>query len=182
MRIFLAIAFDEGVKGYIDGITNSLESKVRGSYVKRQNLHLTLKFLGELTNTKLQAVEKAVYNTACKCSPFSLITSYCGAFRGMDGNTLWLGLNKEEKLNKLFELLEENLSAEDFPKDSRTFSPHITLARRAKEKIPEDFKLRTPINIAVDGITIFESLRIGNDLVYKPLLFADFPSKLAHQN
>lgn len=172
MRLFIGIAFDETVKANLAGLCDNLRALgCQGHYTQTDNLHLTLKFLGETDREKLPALRSAI-NSACLGIPaFEAQTTALGSFStGGDERLIWLGIGQSGPLQELAQRLEESLAGVGFEKESRTFKPHLTLARRAKFS-PEALKTAELPGIAlpITEVTLFESTRINGRLKYLPL-------------
>lgn len=102
---------------------------VRASFSREDNLHLTLKFLGNVSVTDISKVSDAVERAATTVSPFELTFSNCGSFppHGRP-SVLWIGA-QASGLHALHAAIEEELAAVGFPHESRPFHPHLTIAR-----------------------------------------------------
>jgi RNA 2',3'-cyclic 3'-phosphodiesterase len=100
-------------------------------WVKPQNLHLTLKFLGATTQERVAGLVKAARRTAAKMEAFELLWDGFGAFPSIKrARVIWAGVTKgEEELKKLARAIEKDLTCENVPEESREFTPHLTLGR-----------------------------------------------------
>jgi len=105
-----------------------LGSSIR--WVDPPNLHLTLRFLGEISGTQLRAVCCAVCNAASQVDTFSLELSGTGCFpSARRPRAFWIGVTKNASLTLLCGALEEQLFSAGFDREVRPFSPHLTLGR-----------------------------------------------------
>ncbi len=136
-RLFIAIEIPSDVryriKQHIDRLRRELPD-VRASWTREENLHLTLKFLGDTPVGKAEALSQAVQLAANTLSPFELVVGGCGAFppRGKP-NVLWIGIDDPSaKLGKLHQNLEDECARVGFAQDERAFHPHLTIARLRK--------------------------------------------------
>lgn len=173
MRLFIGIHFDINTKEKIAQIMKSLP--IEGADKAQQdNLHLTLKFLGETESKRVESIKEAINEASFGCTPFEISTNEIGSFSSKGEYTVWLGIEENKRLNHLYDELENQLKKIGIEKEKRAFLPHITLLRRAKKQIDRQEK---PIKIAVDGITLFESKKTDNGLLYIPIHFAEFPNK-----
>ena len=108
-----------------------LSTQVRASWPRADNLHLTLKFLGEIAKERVEALSNAAESAAQSVQPFNLTIEGAGAFppRGFP-RVLWLGINDNSGgLVRLQSNLEEECAAAGFAREERPFHPHLTLAR-----------------------------------------------------
>jgi 2'-5' RNA ligase len=136
MRIFCAVDLPDDVRARAAAHISRLREAPRTSPLKigwerAEKLHLTLKFLGELTPERVEALTRAASRAAESVEKFALTLEEAGAFPA-HGNprVLWLGLRDETNhLNALHERLEEECARENFPREARRFHPHITIAR-----------------------------------------------------
>lgn len=106
MRLFLAINFPEGVKNALSsGMTALARRGVRANWSRRENLHLTLEFLGEVRDTApvVEAMERV------KAHKFSICFTDTGRFRRDGGDIFWLGVARTEPLMLLQAQLHEAL-------------------------------------------------------------------------
>ena len=101
------------------------------SWVRPQNIHLTLKFLGSVAADRLQDVVQAVKRGAVPAPPIPLELAALGCFPNRRApRVVWAGLTQcPEELRNLQQRVEKELVAIGFPAESRPFSPHFTLGR-----------------------------------------------------
>ncbi len=97
--------------------------------VKSSHLHLTLKFLGEVPEERIQLVKDAIKQI--KIPPFALTLHGIGCFPNLNHiRVVWIGITEgTESLKQLFQMIEKKLIPLGFAKEKREFSPHLTLAR-----------------------------------------------------
>lgn len=132
-RLFVAIelpdAFGEGV-ARVGAAAGALG--IRGVRpVRAENVHLTLKFLGDVEGDRIAAALAAMRLAASRSAPFRLRAGSFGAFpRAAAPRVLWLGVEGElSSLRRLRADLEDSMADAGFPRDARGFSPHATAAR-----------------------------------------------------
>lgn len=133
IRSFIAIELPSDVKSEL----NSLEGKLREElhlavrWVEPGNIHLTLKFLGNMPQEKVSRIADAVAGVAGGMSPFSLEFGGLGAFPNMKRpRVIWVGLEGEiEKLISLQQGVDAALESLGFARETRPFASHLTLAR-----------------------------------------------------
>lgn len=134
LRVFCAIELPPSVRSqaarYIVGLREAMP-EVRASWDKEEKLHLTLKFLGELEEDRVQALADAMGRAASGTSSFELTLSGTGAFppRGLP-RVLWLGVaDRQGGLAKLHQHLEDECARSGFAPEQKRFHPHLTIAR-----------------------------------------------------
>ena len=133
VRAFLAIQLPPRVQHGVWELVNDLERHSKGAkWVERENLHLTIKFLGNQTDEALQRLEPILTEAAGATRPFTIALGGLSAFPSRASpRVVWLGLaHGDEATIALHGRLEPELSRQEItPQDSRPFVPHVTLAR-----------------------------------------------------
>jgi 2'-5' RNA ligase len=131
VRSFVSIDLeDRKILSGIESIMSSLSS-LGGDLkpVERQNIHLTLKFLGNVSATKLEEVKSALSQVSFP--PFSVEIQGAGAFPNLKRmNVIWVGIGEGwSQVELIYEQTEKLLHQLGFSRETRAFSPHITVAR-----------------------------------------------------
>lgn len=172
MRLFIAILFDEKNKESLYGLAQKLRRQaLLGNTTRRENLHLTLAFLGEVPDSAYRKV--CAVMDVLKSEPFTVTFSEFGKFSQGEEKLYWLGAQRNENLIRLQKQLTEALCANQLPVDQKAFKPHITLGRRMQ--MTEDFSEKefadqiVPITQRVKAISLMKSERIEGKLTYTPL-------------
>ena len=99
-------------------------------WIDPANLHITMKFFGEVSNEQVESIEAAMSQVASQTTVFSIILGGFGAFPSIRSPSLiWLGIGASPKLRCLKQDLERALAECGFESEMRRFHPHITLAR-----------------------------------------------------
>jgi 2'-5' RNA ligase len=106
----------------------------QASWSRDTNLHLTLKFLGEVLEDSVQSFSMAASRAVADFAPFKILLEQTGVFpKHGSPRILWLGINdREGKLGHLQSHLEDESAHAGFGKEDRHFSPHLTVARLRK--------------------------------------------------
>jgi 2'-5' RNA ligase len=179
MRLFIAINFSENVKDSICGIIERLKnSGVGGNFTRRENLHLTLVFLGEIPGKRIGTI-KAAMDGIGPGTPrkIDLHFTELGSF----SDILWLGIRENEALNRLQKDLSGELAMLGFRIENRRFKPHITVCRKAV--LPPGFDkaaLRSDIEAIRETayrIDLIKSERIDGRLLYTPIYSTKFAAR-----
>ncbi len=127
MRLFAAIEIPEDVKGYMAKIQEEIsgtQAKIR--LVKKNQIHLTLKFLGEVRPDKVDDIKKELKKISF--APFSVYLDKIGVFPNESCiRVVWVGLKPEEPIMDLQNNIDENLKK--LFKKEKNFKAHLTLAR-----------------------------------------------------
>lgn len=179
MRTFIAIDFEEEIKKKLYFLLLELDKVSQNiKWVKKEGMHLTLKFLGEIEEEKIPKIE-AVLNAISKmCSPFPLRLKGTGTFPPGKKNprVIWIGIEGGQTLKELQAQLEEELEKLDFPREKREFHPHLTLGRvKIQSHLGgvlsqlEREKETTFGEMKVNKITFFQSILKPTGAEYKVL-------------
>jgi len=124
IRLFVAIDIPESVRKEVEGLGRSIPN---ARPVPADQLHLTLKFIGEVESSRLLDIKDALEKIVLP--KFSLALKGVGTFppRGMP-RVLWAGVQHSERTMTLRNAIEKSLAAIDIPREKR-YTPHLTLAR-----------------------------------------------------
>lgn len=125
LRLFAAIDLpddvDERLLALMKGVPDA-------KWRPRENLHLTLRFFGELPEPVAEDIDSELAAAAESTAPFELQLKGVGAFGGAEPHALWAGVAPSEPLKKLAADCERAARRAGLKPESRKFSPHVTLA------------------------------------------------------
>lgn len=125
VRLFTAIDLPDAVKDQLAGLASSISG---AKWVRREGLHLTLRFIGEVDQPQSESIQTALKTV--HHAPFTLRLKGVGQFPPKGKlRVLWVGIDASPALNQLYQQIETALRKLDLPPDDHSFSPHITLAR-----------------------------------------------------
>src|SRR6266404_4720385 len=133
-RLFIAIELPSNVrrtlKDHIDHLRDAIPD-ARASWAREENLHLTLKFLGDMTLTSVERLSQATQRAASAVAPFEMIIGTSGAFPpNGQPRVLWIGIEDPAgELAVLHEVLEDQYVQAGFARENRPYHPHLTIAR-----------------------------------------------------
>ena len=158
MRLFIAIRFSREI---LDSLLRAQEqlrrSGARGNFSAPENLHLTLAFIGESSDTV--TLRRVIDRAAGEAFPLAI--SGMGRF----GDLWWAGVEKNPALELLAERLRSGCRAAGFRIDEKPFRAHVTLARELRSDVPPRVNLpRT--EMTVTRVSLMKSERIGGKLTY----------------
>ena len=158
MRLFISINLDDHMCDAVSAVRRDMERLgVRGNFTRRENLHLTLAFIGEYPDPDHVAdVMESVTFTPCRLSLGGI-----GAF----GELWWLGVDGAEELTKYVTRLRRALIEAGIPVDRKKFSPHVTLVRKPdRAAIPP---VRVPrATMEATGVSLMRSDRGKHGMIY----------------
>ncbi|MBO4384537.1 MAG: RNA 2',3'-cyclic phosphodiesterase [Clostridia bacterium] len=175
MRLFIAIELSDGMRRELALVSRALKERASGGrFVPVDNMHITLRFLGETAD--LSGAVAAMREACRGIRPFDLKLGGYGYFeKTASGNhrvSLVTVKGDIGELSVLHETLEAALSDRGFPRDMKRYTPHVTLGRSVEHDELSDAELKKiPLSsgTTVSGITLFESVRVGGRMVYTPL-------------
>ncbi len=129
MRIFVALDLDEEIRKRIQQFVDEVRSFAPGArWVPPESLHITLKFIGERPEPLVKQIESALGSIPVQ--PFRITFSGTGFFpTPRAARVFWAGFEAEPGLEELAHKVEDSLVQLGIPKEQRSFSPHLTLAR-----------------------------------------------------
>ena len=140
MRLFIAVVIPNEIQKKLFSMQNKMPEEVaKIKWVEEENIHMTLKFLGEVDDEKIDGIKKALSSVELK--PFECSVKGFGTFPNDNYvKVIWAGIEPAESFMKLHEKIDDALLPLGFGKDSR-FSPHVTIGRvrffKDKEKLME---------------------------------------------
>lgn len=173
MRLFIAIDINSKWKEEFRNIQRDILLHSRNSRViDMDNLHLTLKFLGEVDKDKYKNIKSVLYNLNTEIYTIDLEVSTLGSFIREDNELIWVGIENNRKLKKLQIALEEEFEKIGFKRENRKFKPHITIAKNVVWK--DNFRLDDLIKpvlspMKVNRIILYQSIFTNKGTKYKKL-------------
>ena len=163
MRLFVALEIPSAVRDNLAALIDELRkadssaSKNRPRWVRSENLHVTLKFIGHVDDLKLDSIRAALAQVRSD-SPVDVQFRGTGFFPGEKRpRVLWVGITSSPNLPELVGEMDKRLEPLGIPRETREFTPHLTLARFDPPGISEKLRAAVQQNPAHD----FGSLRTG---------------------
>lgn len=184
IRTFIAIELTEDARDALGRLQERLKRTPGGKagrWVKKESIHLTLKFLGDIPEEKVDQVCKGVRGACEGRHPFSVTIAGLGCFPNTRRpRVLWAGVNGEvDALCALQEAVEREMVALEFPEERHSFTPHLTLARMQRDARPEDVRALGQMaeeapekeigQIEVDAVSVMQSDLQPTGAVYTEL-------------
>lgn len=173
MRLFTAIgaqelSFDPSL--LLKKLKVNLEKKeIPYRWVPLENMHITLNFLGEVEESRLDELEILLRDTTQGFGSFNLKIDHVGAFpEERRGRVIWMGVQNSIPLRDLQRKIEEKLLAAQFLQTEEDYRPHLTVAR-----------LRSPRQVT-DILSPVKNIELGKLIVHELILYqstlrASFP-------
>lgn len=132
LRTFVAVEVSNAARRYAQSLMDELESKLTGvHWTRRDNLHLTLKFLGDIPESEINGVCRAIRAAVAAQQPFEIQCAGLGAFPSdARPRTLWVGIRQgDERLRQLQGEIDGQLTSYGFAPERRRFHGHLTIGR-----------------------------------------------------
>lgn len=131
-RLFVAVEIESALHDELAKVQNELKRlNLDIRWVATKNIHLTLRFLGEIEETRIDTIKKALNETASKYPVAEINLEELGAFPTANNpRVIWIGCKEKGNiLTRFYTDLEQKLQAAGLAKDDHPFSPHLTLGR-----------------------------------------------------
>ena len=168
IRAFLAIELPEALRAGLAQVQEELKrSRADVRWVPVGNIHLTLKFFGNVPDDEIEALAAAARLAAAESEPLQLQATRAGAFPFLLApRVVWLGLGGDViPLTRLFYGLEKAFAALGYPPEGRAFNPHLTLGRvkspANRDKLARLLAKLPPLDwpaFEVKELTLFQSV------------------------
>ena len=157
MRLFIAIPLSDAMKDALTAVQYEMyDNGVRGNFTSRENMHLTLAFIGEYPD-KEQVMDAL---SSVSFSAFILSLSGMGCFRDL----WWAGMDESAPLAAVVRRIRHALADHNIPFDRKRFSPHITLIRKATGTMP-GIRIEK-VSMPVERISLMRSDRGKHGMIY----------------
>ena len=180
LRLFIAVPLSPAVEERIGQIQASWRKEAEGvRWVKPENVHITLKFLGHVPKGEVEGIDHVLKEVTKGKQVFPVRIGGAGAFpTKANARVLWIGVEDERgALKEIFEELERRLHDLGFPREERSFKPHLTLGRvkgrRGKRFsfLERDADLEVGV-LEVKEVVLFKSNLKPTGAEYTPLVVA----------
>jgi 2'-5' RNA ligase len=168
MRAFIGVALPPTVQEALALLQHELAaSRADVKWVEPSNLHLTLKFLDEITEPQRQEVEAMLRRVAGTVEPFTLALQGVGAFPSLGApRVIWVGiLEGKDVIARIARAIEEESRALKLRREEHTFACHLTLGRvrssRGREALAHQLRAlqwSPPAQWTVDSVTLYQSV------------------------
>lgn len=169
MRLFVAVEVlekvKESLKKFIEEAQRIPGIPAKVKWVKPENFHFTLKFLGEVSEDRLELLENHLSKSVAGSESFDMEVRGVGVFPGFQrARVLWMGVQEgADALKNLAERVESSLTSVGFPPADKPFSAHATVARFSVPPSPaflekmKSYELSFFGNMRVDKINLMQS-------------------------
>jgi len=171
IRVFIAVRLSPEIQLKLGSISAQLKKQIKGSIVRWvpvNNIHITLKFLGDVSIANLELLKKIIQSEAFHYENFKLSVGELGVFPSQNRpRVIWVGVRAPEELAFLQKGIETETERLGYKVEERPFSPHLTLGRVNRTATSEDVRglgeILGSVNVgylgemAVDQVHIYKS-------------------------
>lgn len=188
-RLFIAIHVpcNEGIIDLFERLRRQLNHE-RINWSRPENLHLTLKFLGETAEESIQGIMKEVSLSVEEVAPFRLVFDRTGIFGSRyDPRVIWIGnhLDAQQPVVALANKVLDACARAGFERDRQNFVPHLTLGRIKNitnkpyfQQVMEALPQKLFQEMKVDKLVLFESILRKEGPIYVPLQQIELKGKM----
>jgi 2'-5' RNA ligase len=170
IRAFIAIELPSSIQNKLGEVINGLKSQkpfvVR--WVPPHNIHITLKFLGDVSTNNLQVLTQILASEVGRYAPFEITIGSLGAFPNLrQARVVWVGVQAPPILGTLQRAIEMETRRMGYAAEERSFSPHLTIGRMSHNATPDDVRQIAVIlsntrvdelgRISVETVKLFKS-------------------------
>ena len=168
MRCFVAIEIDKGIQSRLNQLQKQIQKRCsldagKVKWVEPENIHLTLKFIGEVQDRDITTVCGIVDEVAAGYESFTIDARRLGYF-GSPPRVVWVGVDADPKLLEIQKELDDRLAETGLAdEDNKGFKGHLTLCR------VKDFRAGRTLKAVVDG---FDEVELGFQSVERVCVFS----------
>lgn len=144
IRTFIAVDLPQGVLEALGQVSSQLQEKLPGTpvrWVNYQKMHLTLKFLGDISKENIGMVEKILHSEVAKRQAMEIGIGGIGAFPKLrHPRVIWIGIEAPTDLFDLRRGIEDGVARLGYNYDKYDFTPHLTLGRISRKASARDVR------------------------------------------
>ena len=166
-RTFIAIdiPYSKDIKDCISVFANTFQNE-KIKWIDADNLHLTLKFLGDTQENKIEAITSRLKEIGSQQIPFEVIVKNAGVFKNISHPAIiWIGIEESKPLTFFKNQIDLCLTDYGFQPEERKFSPHLTIGRvkilkdkSALQQLLNNYHNKTFIRFSVSEVIFYESI------------------------
>jgi 2'-5' RNA ligase len=179
LRAFIAVDLPENIQAALGLVQEQLRAyRFKTTWTRPENIHLTLKFLGDIQREQVEPIISVIEQAAKGCRPMTLRSQAVGFFPGVrQPRVLWTGISGQtEALAELQSKIDKGLAALEFPSDKKPFTGHLTLGRikvggnsELFIDIMKIFQNMTTDSFIVDSVNLYQSKLMPSGPMYTKL-------------
>lgn len=181
MRLFIAIELPQKIQKELYEKTAPIRASLSGvRWIPPENLHLTLKFLGEVASDRVDAVKASLQEALSRGDfrPFGLEFKGVGAFPSISHpRVIWIGISQGgEALTQLANALEEELQNLGFERENRLYTAHLSIGRighlkdrKILEEIVSKYDKTSFAGFSTDVVALIQSVLCREGAQYRKI-------------
>ena len=188
IRAFIAIDLPPDVQECLEQVSTKLQAEIGEKavrWVPVPNIHLTLKFLGDVSVNNLHVLQEILIAEAAHQAPLEISVGRVGAFPKIRRpRVIWVGVEAPSELLTLQRSIESRTARVGYPVDEREFSPHLTLGRVSRNASPQEVRQIGDVLSAskigflgvarVQSVHLYKSDLLPSGAVYTKMFTAPF--------
>lgn len=192
IRSFIAVDLPSKIQGRLDRVSTQLQERLEDTpvrWVPVENIHLTLKFLGEVSESNLEVLKDLLKTVVANHDKFEISIGGLGAFpKARRPRVIWIGIESPPQLASIQRSIESETARLGYARERRPFSPHLTLARVARgagaddvrrvAEVLNNFKVGFLGVARVEAVRLYRSELQPGGAIYTGLLTAHLESSL----
>jgi len=172
MRVFIAALLPRDIKLSIKGYVETIKSHWQGvKWEEYEKYHVTLKFFGDLDESRLNEIKPIIEEAVGVVSPFEMRISGFGAFPNLKKpRVLYVDLSRNEDFLIFQRGLDEEFETVGFAKEKRNFSSHITIGRiKRNSRCRDSLEKPDTISFSISELAIMRSMLQKTGSIYTPI-------------
>jgi len=183
IRCFIALDITNQLKMHIADIQSNISTKIKGiRFVKPDNIHITIKFLGEKSSKSIKLIIETLNHLDIPKDPITIHIDKLGVFpNNRNPRIIWLGFRRNGVIEGLYSSIDNKLALLGMRKENRPLNPHLTLGRLKSlnngnliiESLIHDLKIE-PFEEIVRSLTLYKSTLSSDGPHYEALLKREF--------
>ena len=142
IRAFIAIKLSQEILDHISQVSVDLKKRLEGvsiRWIPTENIHLTLKFLGNVSTANLEMLREILARVVSNHSECDISVGGLGAFpKPQNPRVIWVGMEVPGELGSLKHNIEIETARLGYSREHRPFSPHLTLGRVSRNATSEE--------------------------------------------
>ena len=143
-RAFIAVNLSPDVLDRISQVVIELREEIGGSFVRWvpvENMHLTLKFLGDVSISNVERIKEIIQTAASSHPLFALSTGGVGAFPSVQrARVIWAGVEGPPTITSVQRMIDMETARLGYASEKRAFKPHLTLGRVSRNVTPKELQ------------------------------------------
>jgi len=170
IRAFIAIDMSPEIQEQLDGVIQDLSARLQGvpiRWVPPKNIHLTLKFLGDVSLANLEMLQKILQAEIQAHTPLEISVGELGAFPSMRRpRVIWVRVQAPDELMAIQRGIENETARLGYAREKRSFSPHLTLGRVSRNATSADVRRVSEV-LEATHVGFLGAKRIRNVHLYR---------------